>query len=278
MEELEMAQQAVISVQPNPAEIYERHFVPPLMVPCAEELLKRVPPRPGERVLDVACGTGIVARRAAPLVGATGSIVGVDINPAMLEVARSLPTATGATITWQVGNGIELPSPDSAFDLVFCQQGLQFMPNRQAAVNEMHRVLAAGGRVGIAVWQGADQQTFFKTFGEIIDRHVGSSVSGLPLSLGSAEELRNLLELAGFTRVSIESVTFTARIPSPDTFVRLSVLGAAAVLPEFGKMDDAAKSDLIDAVRIDSADLIQTYRDGDAIAYPMAANIACAYV
>ncbi len=272
-----MVQQTAV-VQSNPAEIYERHFVPQLMLPCAEALLRLVPPGPGERVVDVACGTGIIARRASPLVGAAGSIVGVDISPAMLGVAGSIPTPDGAPISWLEGNGMELPFPASSFDLVFCQQGMQFMPDRQVAANEMHRVLAPGGRVGIAVWAGPEQQPFFNAFAEIIDRHVGAPVAGVPLSLGSTEELRSLLETAGFKNVSIETVRFTSRVPSAGTFVRLAALGAASVLPEFGKLDDTARSELFEAVQAESADLLAAHRDGDGLAYTMTANIAAGHV
>jgi ubiquinone/menaquinone biosynthesis C-methylase UbiE len=273
-----MVQQATAAVQPNPAEIYERHFVPQLMLPCSDELLQRVPPSPGERVVDVACGTGLIARRVAPFVGDTGSVVGVDISPAMLGVAQSLPVPTGAPITWLEGSGVDLPLSDASFDLALCQQGLQFMPDRQEATNEMRRVLAAGGRVGIAVWAGPEQQSFFSAFTEIIDRHVGAPVAGVPLSLGSTQELRNLLDTAGFSDVSVETVTFTSHVPSADMFVRLAVLGAASVLPEFGKMDDTASSELIEAVQTAGADLLATHRDGEGLAYPMTANIAVGHV
>jgi ubiquinone/menaquinone biosynthesis C-methylase UbiE len=273
-----MAQQTVAAVQPNPAEIYDRHFVPQLMNPCADLLLHRVPPRSGERMLDIACGTGIVSRKAAPLVGPTGSIVGADISQAMLQVAESLPAPEGATISWQESNGIDLPYSDASFDLVLCQQGLQFMPDRQAAANEMRRVLVSGGRVGVAVWAGPEHQPFFGGMTEIINRHIDAPVAGLPLSLGSCDELRSLLEAAGFKDVSIEQVSFTSRVPSADTFVRLGVMGAASVLPEFGKMDDEAKSALVEVVQADSAELLRAHLDGDGIAYSMAANIASAYV
>ena len=89
--------------------------------------------------MDVACGTGSVARHVAPLVGAEGKVVALDISPEMLAVARGLPAPAGATIEWREGNAIALTVPDDAFDLVLCQQGLQFFSDRAAAVREMRR-------------------------------------------------------------------------------------------------------------------------------------------
>jgi ubiquinone/menaquinone biosynthesis C-methylase UbiE len=122
------------------AEIYERHMVPAIFGPWAEDLLALATPLPGERVLDVACGTGVVARLVAQRVGPSGTVVGFDLNPGMLTVARSLPPPSGARIEWREGNVSAIPLPDATFDLVLCQQGLQFFPDRSAALREMRRV------------------------------------------------------------------------------------------------------------------------------------------
>src|SRR4030095_3648080 len=122
---------------PNPAEVYERYFGPALFTPWARALLEYAVPQTGERVLDVACGTGIVTRHVAPMVGAAGRVVGLDISPAMLAVARALPVPGGATIEWQEGNALTLALPDAAFDLVLWHQGLQFFPDRAADTREI---------------------------------------------------------------------------------------------------------------------------------------------
>jgi ubiquinone/menaquinone biosynthesis C-methylase UbiE len=105
-------------------EIYERHLVPAIFGPWAQDLLAFASPKPGERVLDVACGTGVVARLASQHVGLGGSVVGLDLNPGMLAVARALPPASVTPLEWYEGNVSALPFPDAAFDLVLCQQGL----------------------------------------------------------------------------------------------------------------------------------------------------------
>jgi ubiquinone/menaquinone biosynthesis C-methylase UbiE len=113
----------------NPAETYEHYLGPTIADPWTRVLLEYAAPQPGERVLDVACGTGSVARHVAPLVGAAGQVVALDISPAMLAVARALPAPAGAPVAWLEGNAIRLDLSENAFELVLCQQGLQFFPD-----------------------------------------------------------------------------------------------------------------------------------------------------
>ena len=116
------------AIQSNPAlvaaENYEKNVVTYSTGPFAAILLEHADPQPGEHVVDIACGTGVVARQTAPRVGAAGTVVGVDINPAMLAVARARPAPAGAAIDWREGSALALPVPDNAFDLVLCQAGL----------------------------------------------------------------------------------------------------------------------------------------------------------
>jgi ubiquinone/menaquinone biosynthesis C-methylase UbiE len=111
--------------------------MPAVTAPWAADLITVAALPVGARVLDVACGTGIVARLAAPHVGQTGQVRGMDLNPRMLAVARALPSTPGAPITWQAGNAVALPFPEATFDRVLCQQGLQFFSDRLAAKREI---------------------------------------------------------------------------------------------------------------------------------------------
>ncbi len=128
-------------------------MVPTIFGPWAQDLVEVAPPRPGERVLDIACGTGIVARTAAGRVGSGGTVVGLDVSAPMLDVARGIAAGEGLSIEWREGSAMKLPFPDSAFEVVLCQQGLQFFPDRAAALREMHRVLGPGGRLALSVWR-----------------------------------------------------------------------------------------------------------------------------
>ena len=266
------------AVGENPAEVYERYLVPVLFLPWAEELLRRAAPKQGERVLDVACGTGAVARQAAPLVGTTGLVVGLDVSPAMLAVARSLPEPDGARIAWRHGSVEALPVEDAAVDVVLCQEGLQFFPDRAAALGELRRVLGPGGRLVLSVSRGLDHQPVYAALNAAIERHLGVPAMAAPFAFGDADALRALLDEAGFRTVAVEPVVRTARFPSPERFVRLSILGAAAAVPALGRMDDAARDALVGEIREELEPVLRAFTDGDSLAFPLARHVAVARV
>jgi ubiquinone/menaquinone biosynthesis C-methylase UbiE len=143
------------------AESYERFMVPSLFEPWSFHLIQRANLQLGERVLDIACGTGIVARNVVPRVGSQGMVVGLDVNPDMIGMAQAMAERQRL--------------PNENFDLVFCQFGLMFFSNQHAALKEMHRVLKTGGRVVLGVWQGLDRHPFYQTLHEVSQRHLGKS-------------------------------------------------------------------------------------------------------
>lgn len=262
----------------NPAEIYEQFFVPGIFARWTPLLLAYAAPRHGEHVLDVACGTGIVARCVAPLVGAEGKVIGLDVSPTMLAVARALPAPKGAVIEWREGSALSLP--DGPFDLVVCQQGLQFFPDREAALREMRRVLAPGGRVALSVWQSLQRHPVYKALREAEAHHLNISVDTVAtaFSLGDAGELYRLLNAAGFQHIAITPVSLTVRFPSPERFVALTLFSSAAVVPAFSTMDAESRSALVQAVSRDIDATLRTYIEGDTIAFPMHAHMAVAHV
>jgi ubiquinone/menaquinone biosynthesis C-methylase UbiE len=150
-------------------ENYEKYFVPSIGRPLASDLMDTASLQPGERVLDVACGTGIIARLAAERVGSTGSVAGLDLNPGMLEVARSVAPA-GYSIEWHQSSAESMPLDDEQYDVVLCQLGLQFMEDKPAAVREMYRVLTRGGRLALSV--GGPTPEPFEIFADIGIRSV----------------------------------------------------------------------------------------------------------
>ncbi|RUV66301.1 methyltransferase domain-containing protein, partial [Mesorhizobium sp. M5C.F.Ca.IN.020.14.1.1] len=150
-------------------QMYERWLVGPLFRPWAEMALDELELSSGDRLLDIACGTGIVARVARERLGEAGYIVGVDISPDMLAVARAVESA----IDWRQGNAGELPLRNGeTFDVVVCQQGLQFFPDRPAAAAQMRRALAKGGRLAIAMWRPDDEIPFFRELRRVAERHL----------------------------------------------------------------------------------------------------------
>jgi ubiquinone/menaquinone biosynthesis C-methylase UbiE len=228
----------------NAAENYERYFVPVIGGPLAAELVAAARLAPGERILDVACGTGSVTRLAADRVGATGSAAGADVNAAMLAVARATAAASGRdSIQWYETPAEAMPLPDASFDVVFCQLALQFFGDRPAALKEMRRVLAPGGRILVNVPTPTE---FFDVFERAMTRHAGAAVGAFVhqvFSLNDPAELEQLLRGAGFTEVSVAHEPKQVHLPSAVDFfwqyVHSTPLAAAV-----GQLDEARRSAL----------------------------------
>jgi ubiquinone/menaquinone biosynthesis C-methylase UbiE len=148
------------------AEANERYLMSTFGYAWTQALVQLAAPQEGDRLLDVACGTGPVARQAAPFVGPTGRVVGLDLNTGMLEIARSMPMPESISLEWQQGDATALPFQNASFDVVCCSQGLQFFPDRATALGEMFRVLAPVGRLALAVWRGIEHQPFYSALAE----------------------------------------------------------------------------------------------------------------
>ena len=176
-----MAQREAWQVGGSAAELYQRYLVPAIAVLWAADLIDRAAPRPGERVLDVACGTGVVSRLAAERTG-SGRVVGLDINADMLAVARSLSPGAGPSIEWYEGSALAMPFPDASFDLCMCQLGLQFFPDRSTAMREMFRVLQTGGRVALSVFSALERTPVSNALAEALDRHLRLGASSIKRS------------------------------------------------------------------------------------------------
>ncbi|SRR5690554_1397657 len=203
----------------NPAASYERFFVPAIGAPVAADLMDIAALRTAERVLDVACGTGVVARLAARQVGDDGIVAGLDINPGMLAVARSASPAD-LQIGWHEGSAEAMPLPDASFDVVLCQMGLQFMPEKEAALREMRRVLVPGGRL-ILNLPGPTPRSL-AIMAEALGRYISPQAAGFVnhvFSLHDATEIHDLVKGAGFDDVSVQSETKLLRVPPPEEFL-----------------------------------------------------------
>jgi ubiquinone/menaquinone biosynthesis C-methylase UbiE len=199
-------------------ENYQRYFVPAIGGPFAEDLIAEAALRPGERVLDVACGTGVVARLAAERVGPSGTVAALDLNPAMLSVARSVPSS-GAAIRWYETSAESIPVPDNAFDVVLCQLGLQFVADKSAALREMHRALAPRGRVLVTT---PPPNAFFDALAEGMTRHVGSDAGAfvrMVFSLHDPAIIEPLFHDAGFADVNVRSSAKDLRLPAAPDFL-----------------------------------------------------------
>lgn len=203
-----------------PPENYERFFVPVIGLPLARILIRVAALRPGERVLDVGCGTGVVARLAREQVGAGGAIAGLDPNPGMLAVARAV-TPPELNIEWHQAGAESIPLRDGAFDVVLSQMALQFMPDRGQALREMRRVLADGGRIALNVPGPAGAP--FEILTEALARHLGSQAAGFlrtVFALHDEAELEALLRDAGFEDPAAAAETHEVLLPSPSDWLR----------------------------------------------------------
>lgn len=259
----------------NAPEAYERYLVPGLFGPWAAMLVEAAALRPGERVLDVACGTGAVARLAAPAVGAAGQVTGLDLNPGMLTVARMLAPTPGARVDWREGDAGALPFPAAAFHVVLCQQGLQFFPDRPRALREMRRVLGPEGRLLLLVWRALVHSPGFGAFAAALERHVSPAAGALmraPFVFGDDQaELRTLLTEAGFGTVRIRSDVRMARFASPEALVRHQV-AASPLAGHVAQVDDGAR----EALAREMTAAMQPYVDDEGVAFPIEAHLAVA--
>jgi SAM-dependent methyltransferase len=232
------------------AENYERYFVPAIAVPVAAELLRTADLQPGERALDVGCGTGLIARCAADSVGTGGSVTGIDISPEMIETAESLPAIGGASIEWHRGDVTALPFPDGSFDVVLCQLSLMFVEDRLGAVREMRRVLAEAGRVVITT-PGPIPPTF-ELMEQAIVENISPDLAGfvrMVFSMHDPDVHGGLLHDAGFEDVDSRTDTATFDLPSPADFlwqyVNLTPLGPfVADAPEAAR--DALEAQVVE--------------------------------
>ncbi|MFD2093707.1 class I SAM-dependent methyltransferase [Blastococcus deserti] len=265
----------------SPAQAYQEYFGPAIFEPLAAKVLAVAPPAAGHRILDVACGTGILTRRLAEAAGPGGQVVGIDINPAMIDVARA-QAATGAPVEYRHGDGIALDAPAATFDAVYCQQGLQFFPDRPAGAREMRRVLGDGGRAVVATWRGLDHHPLYAALADAEEPHladlgvrIGRDELEAPFSLGDPDELTGLLHGAGFAHVRVHAVSLEACFADADHFVERMEYAYAAVIPRFTE-DPASFAAYLQAIGRATAQVVADHRDGDTVVVPMHANIAIA--
>ncbi len=206
------------------ANAYESLMVPALFEEWAPRVADAARIRPGERVLDLACGTGVLGREVARRVGPGGSVVGLDPSPGMLEVARRLESG----VEWQEGAAESLPFPDESFDAVVSQFGLMFFEDRSRALREALRVLDREGRLVVAVWDSLDQISAYRRFVALVERMAGTAAADpirAPFVLGDEDELIPLFAEAGAESIEVLTHAGTARFPSVREMVEADLRG-----------------------------------------------------
>ncbi len=185
-----------------PAEIYDARFVPALFAPFAQKVVTHAQVGSEQRVLDVACGTGALTSAVVSLVGPLGTVVGLDPNPEMLEVARR----RSAAVTWRQGRAEALPFEDDSFDRVVSQFGLMFFDDPSLGLAEMRRVVRPGGRLTVAVWDAIHASPGYSVLAEILQDLFGSEIADAfraPFRLGNVEALMAVARQAGLPSATV---------------------------------------------------------------------------
>jgi SAM-dependent methyltransferase len=255
----------------TPAEIYEQHMVPAIFARWAPDLVEAAVVRPGSRALDVACGTGAVTRLLAERVGPAGTVVGLDINPGMLAVARTAVLLPN--IEWLEGSAVSMALPDATFDHVLCEQGLQFFPDKPTALAEMRRVLKPGGRLALSCWCSVEHMLGYLALEQALAKRIGPEQAALPpFSLGDADILRSLVTSAGFQAVRLRIDAKMIRFHSAEHMVRTLVGRAPTML---GALTEQGEG-VLDAIVAEVSAATRAYVDDEGWAIPAVSHIVTA--
>ncbi len=249
------------------AQAYEKYLVPAFQGPQALEAVELAAPQCGEKVLDVCCGTGVAVRLVLPRVAPGGSVAGLDIDPAMIEVACSLTRAAdGATVGWHCASALAMPFEDGIFDLVLCLQGLQFLPDCTAGLAEMRRVMKPGGRIVAIVWNAIETCEGQNTVVQLLKRR---SVDPAPMlkanAMGDGGKLRAHAEGAGFGDVDVRAVSGTARFPSIADFIEALAVGGVASRVAMSKVPENQRGEFYAEI----AAALRKHESGGSVMLPV---------
>lgn len=253
------------------AAFYESAMVPGLFEPWAADLADRLSLRPSDHVLDVACGTGALTAAIAARLGDGGRVLGTDLTPAMIALAQRKQISRAE---FRVGDAVNQPVGTGEFSAVVCQQGLQFVPNRSAAMAEMRRALQSGGCLAVSCWTSIEEQPPFAAFSDALRAqswHQEVAAMAVPFSLSTTEELAELAESHGFEDLDIQRVTKDVRLPP----AREWAAGYAAVPPfatAFGSAAVTERAAFLDQVE----QSLSLFKGPQGIKAPMTAHVLLA--
>lgn len=258
------------------ADLYERYLVPTLFTPWAHDLLDAAALRRGERVIDVACGTGSVTRLIGARIGPQGHLTALDLNADMLRAAQMYVSTTTPAIRWLQADVVEMPVEDADFDVVLCQQSFQFFPNKLGALQGMRRVLTRGGRLAFNISRGLEHNPYIQALADGLAHHIGTEAGNsmrAPCSFGDANMLRSLVLQAGFSTVHIRIEHLTVRHSDPADFIR-GQLAATPVADQVAALDEAGREALVDEILA----TLNCYLDDDGLAAPYETHVVLAHV
>ena len=260
-----MVEQSGFQLQGSAAQSYEEQQVPSLLRPLAELTLRHVVVNEGDQVIDVACGTGIMGRLVAEKLGNAGSVVGVDLNPGMIEVAREHSPETSVSVEWLQGDANDLQFPDSSFDITFCQQGLQFFPEKVAALKELRRVTTPGGSIILTVWSAVSPVN--AAISDALARYVNDEAAQSALSpyaFRDAEVIKGLMIEAGIQGITMETLVVERLIMGQGEESIPKMMAGTPYGVDFGKADEATQR----AVVKDVVEALQGFQGDNGIVVP----------
>lgn len=242
-------------VDTTAAEAFEKFLVPPIFGPWSRRLVDHAAIQPGERVLDIGCGTGAAARYAAELVGPQGRVVATDINEGMIAHARTLEGADA--VEWRLDDVLDLPYDDDGFDAVVGNQILQFLPDKPTALSEMRRVLTVDGRLALSVYCALDLCPAHAAVARALEAHdVDPAGIQNPYSYGDPMILGDAIQAAGFRNISVVRKTLESRFASPSAFVEALAAGGPSARHALEQLDAAGLQAVMEEVGTTLADYV----------------------
>ncbi|ODM48072.1 hypothetical protein A9320_20270 [Ruegeria sp. PBVC088] len=246
-------------------EVYEASWVRAQMGRAAEDLVATADVVPGDRVIDIGCGTGVVARVAAARTGSAADVTGTDVSAEMVKAAARFAAEAGyPEIAWLECDVTAMPLPDAAFDVGLCQQSLQFMPDKPSAMAEMARVIKPGGRLALSVWK--TRSPIGAAFSTVLDREFGDGTTApwdMVYSLGDRDSLHDLAAGAGQINVHVAFDVKFARHPDSTAFITAAIAGSP-IAETMAELPAAEHDRLIQEIVEELAD----FHDDDGLAVP----------
>ena len=267
-----MSNSAHYQLSDDAAKYYDQVPAKHILGPWAPRMVEAADIRSDERVLDLACGTGVVTRAAALMLGPGGSVTGLDLNTGMLEVAKSHKNPGACALSWIQGNALDLDLPNQTFDVVLCQQGLQYFPDRLKGLRESHRVLRSGGRAVFAIW--ADAGPYNKAVRAAVAKHIDDAVAKTYLEsrdVPDADSLRTLFSDAGFAQVEVIREQIEIRLPDIRTFVLAQTRGTP-IAENVNALSESQQT----ALANHAAEALSSFADGADVVVPDFCNLVSA--
>ena len=253
-------------VDTTAAEAYEKHMVPGMFLRWTERVVSLAAPQPGEHVLDVACGTGIGARVSASGVGLAGKIVGLDIDPGVVEVARKVAQEAGIPIEWHCASALKMPFNAAEFDLCLCLQGLQFFPDRVGGFAEIRRVLKPSGRLVASIWGSLEYNKGHYAVVQALERqNVDAAPAKRACSFASADEIRDTATRAGFTSIELRAEDGVSQFASIRSFIDGMTVGSPSTRHAVALLSEDGRERFVK----DVSAMLEPYLTHGELAYPM---------